>query len=201
MLAFGFLIAASTSEAADKGSPQIHIETAEFAGGCFWCMEPEFDKLKGIRSVVVGYTGGQMKNPTYKEVSSGTTGHAESILITYDPSVIKYTTLLDVFWHNIDPTVKDRQFCDVGRQYRSAIFYRNEAQKRLAEESKKNVEKLLGVPVYTEIVPASTFYPAEEYHQQYYKKNPIRYRYYRSNCGRDQRLKEIWEKKSNQGSS
>ena len=123
-------------------------------------MEPEFDKLKGVRSVVVGYTGGQTKNPTYKEVSSGTTGHAESILITYDPSVIKYTTLLDIFWHNIDPTVKDRQFCDVGRQYRSAMFYRNEAQKRLAEESKKNVGKLIGVPVYTEIVPASTFYPA-----------------------------------------
>ncbi len=169
------------------------LEKATFAGGCFWCMEPAFDSLPGVISVTVGYTGGQKSNPTYEEVSSGTTGHAESIEIVYDPSRISYTKLLDVFWHNIDPTVRDRQFCDVGRQYRSAIFYHNEEQRKLAEESKKALEaKGFNGPNYTEIVPASTFYKAEDYHQHYYKKNPVRYKFYRWNCGRDERLKEIW---------
>jgi peptide-methionine (S)-S-oxide reductase len=170
------------------------LEKAIFAGGCFWCMEPAFDKLEGVKSVVSGYTGGRKPNPTYEEVSSGTTGHAESVEITYDPAVIGYARLLDVFWHNIDPTVKDRQFCDVGDQYRSAIFYQGEEQKRLAEASKRALEqsKRFPGPIYTEIAPATTFYVAEEYHQKYYQKNSIRYKYYRYSCGRDQRLKELW---------
>jgi peptide-methionine (S)-S-oxide reductase len=172
------------------------LEKATFAGGCFWCMEPAYDKLEGVKSVVSGYTGGHKLNPTYEEVSSGTTGHTEAIEIAYDPSVISYSKLLDIFWHNVDPTVKDRQFCDVGTQYRSAIFYQNEEQKRIAEASKKTLEqsKRFPGPIYTEIVPAATFYPAEEYHQNYYQKNPIRYKYYRYSCGRDQRLKELWGK-------
>ncbi len=171
-------------------------EKATFAGGCFWCMEHPFDELEGVVSVTSGYTGGHKKNPTYEEVSSGTTGHAESVQIVYDPAKITYTKLLDVFWHNIDPTVQNRQFCDVGTQYRSAIFYHNEEQKRLAEESKKALEKSgrFKGPIYTEIVAATEFYPAEEYHQHYYKKNPLRYQFYRFSCGRDQRLKELWGK-------
>lgn len=170
------------------------LEKATFAGGCFWCLEPPYESLDGVVSVTVGYTGGTKKNPTYEEVSSGSTGHAESIEIVYDPSKTGYAKLLDTFWHNIDPMVKDRQFCDVGAQYRSAIFYHNEGQRQLAEQSKKDLEESKRVqgPIYTEILPAGTFYPAEEYHQKYYKKNPVRYKYYRWNCGRDQRLKELW---------
>jgi len=173
---------------------ESRAKTATFAGGCFWCMEPAFDKLPGVVSVTVGYTGGRTKNPTYEEVSAGGTGHAESVQIIYDPSKITYAKLLDVFWRNIDPTVKDRQFCDVGNQYRSSIFYHDEEQKELAEESKKELEesKRFPGPIYTEIAPASQFYPAEEYHQQYYKKNPVRYKFYRWNCGRDARLLELW---------
>jgi peptide-methionine (S)-S-oxide reductase len=176
------------------GASSQGLEKATFAGGCFWCMESPFDKLEGVKSVVSGYTGGNKKNPTYEEVSSGSTGHAESVEITYDPAVIGYSKLLDVFWHNIDPTVKDRQFCDVGSQYRTAIFYHNAEQKRLAETSKKTLEqsKRFPGPIYTEIAAAKTFYPAEEYHQNYYRKNPIRYKFYRYNCGRDQRLRELW---------
>ena len=172
------------------------LEKATFAGGCFWCMEPAFDKLDGVKSVVSGYTGGRKANPTYEEVSAGTTGHAESIEITYDPAVIGYSRLLEVFWRNIDPTVKDRQFCDAGTQYRSAIFYHGDEQKRLAEASKKALEqsRRFPGPIYTEIAPATTFYHAEEYHQKYYRKNPVRYKYYKYNCGRDQRLKELWGK-------
>ena len=179
-----------------KAAPVPRLEKALFAGGCFWCMETAFDKLEGVKSVISGYTGGHKKNPTYEEVSSGVTGHAESIEVTYDPAVISYSRLLDVFWHNIDPTVKDRQFCDVGAQYRTAIWYFNDEQRRLAEESKKALEtshRFKG-PIYTEITKASQFYPAEDYHQKYYQKNPLRYKFYRYNCGRDQRLKELWEK-------
>ena len=170
------------------------LQKATFAGGCFWCMEPAFDKLEGVVSVTPGYTGGHKKNPTYEEVSSGITGHAESVRIVYDPSKIGYNRLLDVFWHNIDPVAKDRQFCDVGNQYRSAIFYNDEEQKNLAEASLKALEESgrFDGPIYTEIKPASEFYPAEEYHQKYYKKNPVRYKFYRWNCGRDARLKELW---------
>ncbi|MGZ6248818.1 MAG: peptide-methionine (S)-S-oxide reductase MsrA [Syntrophales bacterium] len=180
----------------DKKASGPSLEKAAFAGGCFWCMETEFDKLEGVKAVISGYTGGHKKNPTYEEVSSGVTGHAESIEVTYDPAVISYSKLLDVFWHNIDPTVKDRQFCDVGAQYRTAIWYYNEEQRRLAEESKNALEKShrFKGPIYTEITKATQFYPAEDYHQKYYQKNPLRYKFYRYNCGRDQRLKELWGK-------
>ena len=175
----------------DKGAK---LEKATFAGGCFWCLEAPFDKLPGVVSVTVGYTGGQVKNPTYEEVSAGGTGHAESVQIVFDPAKIGYDRLLELFWHNIDPTVKDRQFCDVGHQYRSAIFYHSPDQQTMALRSKAALEKNkpFAAPVVTEIVPAGEFFPAEEYHQHYYKKNPIRYTYYRSSCGRDRRLKELW---------
>jgi peptide-methionine (S)-S-oxide reductase len=170
------------------------FEKATFAGGCFWCMEAPFDKLPGVVSVTSGYTGGNMKNPTYKHVSAGGTGHAEAVQIVYDPIRIGYTKLLDVFWHNTDPTVADRQFCDVGSQYRPGIFYHSEEQRLLALKSKGSLEKSKPFKelIVTEVTKAGEFYPAEEYHQQYYKKNPIRYRYYRNGCGRDQRLKELW---------
>jgi peptide-methionine (S)-S-oxide reductase len=156
-------------------------------------MEPAFDKLEGVLSTTSGYTGGTVKNPTYEEVSVGGTGHAEALRVVYDPARIGYAELLEVFWRNIDPTVKNRQFCDVGNQYRTAVFYHDDQQKRLALESKRRLEKSgkLGA-IHTEIVPAGPFYPAEEYHQDYYKKNPIRYKYYRWSCGRDQRLEELW---------
>jgi peptide-methionine (S)-S-oxide reductase len=169
-------------------------ETATFAGGCFWCMEPPFDKLKGVRSTTSGYIGGRMKNPTYEAVSRGGTGHAEAVQVLFEPEKISYTQLLEVFWHNIDPTTPDRQFCDWGTQYRSAIFYHDEAQKQLAEESKNALIRSgrFGSAILTEIVPASEFYRAEEYHQDYYVKNPLQYQEYRFRCGRDQRLRELW---------
>ena len=174
------------------------LEKATFAGGCFWCMEHPFDELPGVVSVTSGYTGGQKKNPTYEEVSAGGTGHAESVQVVYDPTKISYERLLTVYWHNIDPTVKDRQFCDIGRQYRSAIFYNSEEQRRLALKSKAALDRNrpFREDVVTEIVPAGEFYPAEVYHQHYYKKNPLRYKYYRTGCGRDRRLKELWGEKA-----
>jgi peptide-methionine (S)-S-oxide reductase len=185
--------AAAGSEPAGKAAAG-RLEKATFAGGCFWCMEAPFDKLPGVASVTSGYTGGTLKNPTYEQVSAGGTGHAESVQIVYDPARISYTKLLDIYWHNIDPTVRDQQFCDHGHQYRSAIFYENDEQRRLALASRAALEKSKPFKenIVTEIVPAGTFYPAEEYHQHYYRKNPIRYHYYRSSCGRDRRLKELW---------
>jgi peptide-methionine (S)-S-oxide reductase len=170
------------------------VEKATFAGGCFWCMEHPFDQMPGVVSVTSGYTGGQKKNPTYEEVSAGGTGHAEAVQVVYDPARVTYEKLLDVFWHNIDPTTRDRQFCDAGNQYRSGIFFHNEEQRKSALRSKELLEKnkTFREPVVTELVPATEFYPAEEYHQNYYKKNPIRYKFYRYQCGRDQRLKELW---------
>lgn len=167
---------------------------ATFAGGCFWCMEEAFEGIEGIVSVMSGYTGGQKANPSYEEVSAGGTGHAESVEVLYDPTKVSYSQLLDVFWRNIDPTTPDRQFCDGGNQYRSAIFYHDEEQKRLAEESRKRVEatKPFKGPIATQIVPVSVFYAAEEYHQDFYKKNPIRYKYYKYSCGRAKRLEELW---------
>jgi peptide-methionine (S)-S-oxide reductase len=158
------------------------------------CMEPPFDKLDGVVSTISGYTGGAVPSPTYEQVSGGRTGHAEAVQVTYDPSRVTYEKLLEVFWHNIDPTVKDRQFCDIGSQYRSAIFVHDAEQRRLAEASKAALEraKPFKDAIVTPIVDAGAFYPAEEYHQDYYKKNPIRYRYYRSGCGRDARLRELW---------
>jgi len=189
------VLMAATAMGKNMSDKQGKTATATFAGGCFWCMEPPFDKLDGVISTTSGYTGGQLKNPTYEEVSAGGTGHAEALQVVYDPAKINYAQLLEVFWRNIDPTVKDRQFCDVGNQYRTAVFYHDDEQKRLALESKQRLEKSgkLGV-IQTEIVPAGPFYPAEDYHQDYYKKNPIRYKYYRWSCGRDQRLEELWGK-------
>jgi len=175
-----------------------NMETATFAGGCFWCMEPPFDTLTGVISTTSGYTGGKTRNPRYEEVSTGNTGHAEAVRITFDPSKISYSRLLQVFWHNIDPTAVNRQFCDSGNQYRSAIFYHNETQKKLAVESKQLLEKTktFRQAIVTEITPAGTFYPAEEYHQDYYRKNPIRYKSYRYSCRRDKRLEELWGSKA-----
>jgi peptide-methionine (S)-S-oxide reductase len=165
---------------------------ATFAGGCFWCVESDFDKLKGVISTTSGYTGGKLANPTYKQVSAGGTGHAEAVEIVYDPNVVSYSQLLRHFWRTIDPTVKDRQFCDVGNQYRSAIFVHNAKQRKLAEATKKQVAAQLGTRVYTEIAKAGPFYAAEDYHQNYYKKQPLKYKFYRWNCGRDQRVEKIW---------
>ena len=167
---------------------------ATFAGGCFWCMEPPFDELDGVISTTSGYTGGNTKNPGYEQVSSGTTGHAEAVQVTYDPDKISYRQLLAVFWKKIDPTVKNRQFCDSGSQYRTAIFYHSPQQKAAAEASLQQLraDKPFSGSIHTEITAASTFYPAEEYHQNYYQKNPLRYKFYRYSCGRDQRLEELW---------
>jgi peptide-methionine (S)-S-oxide reductase len=170
--------------------------TATFAGGCFWCMEPPFDDLDGVISTTSGYTGGSKKNPTYKEVSRGGTGHAEAIQIVYDPMRISYEELLNVFWHNIDPTNANGQFCDWGNQYRSSIFYHDAEQEHLAKQSKSALieSNTFDAPVVTVITPATTFYPAEDYHQDYYQKNPVRYKFYRYGCGRDKRLEELWGK-------
>ena len=169
-------------------------ETAIFAGGCFWCMEPPFDKLDGVISTTSGYTAGHKKDPTYREVSAGGSGHTEAVQVVFNPEKISYAELLDVFWKNIDPVAINRQFCDSGTQYRSGIYYLNRAQEVAAKQSLQQLEKsrpFEGV-IATEIVAASTFYPAEDYHQDYYQKNPIRYKFYRYRCGRDQRLEEIW---------
>jgi peptide-methionine (S)-S-oxide reductase len=173
---------------------ETRTEIATFAGGCFWCMEPPFDKVEGVISTTSGYTGGNKVNPTYKQVSAGKTGHAEAIQIEFDPAKVSYDDLLAVFWKNIDPTTPNRQFCDHGSQYRSEIFYHNEAQKIAAEKSLEelNQTKPFDDPVVTGITAAGTFYPAEEYHQDYYQKNPLRYKYYRYACGRDQRLEKLW---------
>ncbi len=169
-------------------------ERATFAGGCFWCMEPPYGKLKGVISTRVGYTGGHARNPTYEEVCSGTTGHAEAIEILYDPEQISYEELLDVFWHNIDPTATNRQFADRGTQYRTAIFYHSEEQKRLAVASREALEHSgkFSKPIVTEILPASQFFPAEDYHQKYYKKNPVHYNLYKVGSGREAFIQEMW---------
>ena len=169
-------------------------ETAIFAGGCFWCMEPPFDKLDGVISTTSGYTSGHKRNPTYREVSAGVTGHTEAIQIIFDPDKISYDELLKVFWKNIDPVAVDRQFCDSGSQYRSGIYYLNESQESAARQSLQQLEnnKPFKGAIATEIVAASTFYSAEDYHQDYYQKNPLRYKYYRFSCGRDNRLDELW---------
>ena len=179
-----------------KSSVDDGLAVATFAGGCFWCMEPPFDELPGVVTTTSGYTGGSKVSPTYEEVSSGTTGHAEAVQVRFDPARISYEKLLDVFWRNIDPLVKDRQFCDSGDMYRTGVFYLDEEQKKLAEETKQKVAaKFAPRVVYTEISKADTFYPAEDYHQDYYKKNEARYNFYRWNCGRDQRLEQLWGKK------
>ncbi|MFN8586890.1 MAG: peptide-methionine (S)-S-oxide reductase MsrA [Candidatus Eisenbacteria bacterium] len=167
---------------------------AVFAGGCFWCMETQFEGVRGVRTVVSGYTGGHKANPTYEEVCAHTTGHYESIQVTFDPAVITYEQLLERFWHGIDPTQADGQFCDIAETYRSAIFWQDEAQRAAALESKRRLERsgVLKKPIVTEILPGKTFWPAEEYHQDFWKKDPVRYRTYRAGCGRDRRLAQLW---------
>jgi peptide-methionine (S)-S-oxide reductase len=186
---------AATDTAAPSPAQKPALETATFAGGCFWCMETPFFERPGIVSVASGYTGGSLKNPSYEEVSDGGTGHAESVQVIFDPAKISYARLLEIFWANIDPTVADQQFCDHGNQYRSAIFTHSPEQAALANASKAKWQKspqFQGQTIYTEITPATEFYPAEDYHQHYAQKNPTRYKFYRWNCGRDQRLDEIW---------
>jgi len=180
----------------DVADPQPKLAKATFAGGCFWCMEPPYDKLPGVISTTSGYAGGQEKDPTYEQVSAGVTGHAEVVQVLYDPAKVSYPKLLEVFWHNIDPFVKNRQFCDTGSQYRTAIFYHDDTQKKLALDSKEALEKSgrFRDSIVTEIVSLKEFYPAEEYHQDFYKKNPLHYKTYRMGCRRDNRLEEIWGK-------
>ena len=175
---------------------------AYFAGGCFWCLETAYEGVKGVKSVVSGYAGGREKRPTYEQVSNGLTGHYESVDIAYDPAQISYEKLLDILWHNIDPTQGDGQFCDRGKQYRSAIFYRDSTQERMARESKRRIEAsgVLKAPIVTAIVPAGPFWPAEEYHQDFWMKDPERYHSYREGCGRDRRLDQIWGKDARRGS-
>ena len=177
-------------------APAAGVATAIFAGGCFWCTESDFEKLPGVISAESGYTAGTKPNPTYEEVSAGTTGHTEAVRVTYDPTKVSYAQLVDHFWRTIDPTVKNRQFCDVGSQYRSGIYWQTEDERKIAEASR---DALLASgkfkEIHTEIAAASAFFPAEEYHQDYYKKNPIRYSYYRNGCGRDARLEQLWGKK------
>lgn len=169
------------------------LQTATFSGGCFWCTQHDFDQVRGVVSTTAGYTGGTTVNPTYEEVSAGGTGHVEAVKVVYDPRIVSYQQLLDFFWHNVDPTRNDGQFCDKGAQYRPIIFYHNQQQEQEAEQSKEELIQNSSIhPILVEILPAGTFYPAEEYHQKYYKKNPIRYKFYRYNCGRDKRLKELW---------
>ena len=168
------------------------LAKATFAGGCFWCMEPPFDALDGVVSTTSGYTGGHTANPTYEQVSAGKTGHAEAVEIVYDPRKVTYARLLEVFWRNIDPLTANAQFCDAGNQYRAGIFVHDATQRKLAEASKDAAAQRLQKPIVTEITAASQFWPAEEYHQDYYKKNPIRYKFYRTSCGRDRRLEAIW---------
>jgi len=183
--------------AEETGGPKGNVAgavVATFAGGCFWCMESPYDKLEGVLSTTAGYIGGNKAEPTYKEVSAGNTGHAEAVQVLYDPNKVSYEKLLEVFWRNIDPTTPDRQFCDRGNQYRTGIFYHGEEQRRAAQASKSALEqnKPFPAPIVTEIVRAGRFYPAEDYHQDFYVKNPLRYKFYRLNCGRDKRLEELW---------
>ncbi|SRR6266545_2577781 len=189
-------LALAASAAGQGASPAPDkTATAIFAGGCFWCVEADFDKVGGVISTTSGYTGGRTANPSYEDVVRGGTGHAEAVEIVFDPAKVSYQKLLDVFWHNVDPLVKDRQFCDHGNQYRTAIFYRDEEQRRAAESSKAAVQARFKQPVYTEVVASGPFYKAEDYHQDYYQKNPVRYKFYRFNCGRDARLEELWGRK------
>jgi peptide-methionine (S)-S-oxide reductase len=183
-------------QAPAQGKPEAGLATAIFAGGCFWCMEPPFDELPGVVSTTSGYIGGHTKNPTYPQVSAGTTGHTEAVQVRFDPKKVSYAKLLEVFWRNIDPATPNAQFCDHGSQYRSGIFFLNEEQQRQAVASREQVErtKSFREPIVTEITRATTFYAAEDYHQDYYKKNALRYKFYRYNCGRDARLEQLWGK-------
>lgn len=192
---FGAPLNAQTAatKAAPQATPAVTAK-ASFAGGCFWCVESDFDKIPGVISTTSGYTGGRVVKPTYEQVSSHNTGHAEAVEVVYDPAKVSYERLVAYFWHTIDPTVKDQQFCDHGSPYRTAIFAQNDEQLKIAQASRAALEKSkpFKEPIVTEITLATAFYPAEEYHQDYYKKNPVRYKYYRNGCGRDARLQQLW---------
>ena len=193
LLFLGGVCAGVSAQTAMPAASAASTATAIFAGGCFWCLEADFDKLPGVIATESGYTGGKTPNPTYHQVSAGGTGHAEAVRVSYNPAKVGYQQLVDYFWHHIDPTVKDSQFCDHGTQYRSAIFWQNESERKIAEASRDALLRSGKFrEVYTEITAASAFYPAEEYHQDYYLKNPIRYTYYRHACGRDARVQEVW---------
>ncbi len=189
-------IDAQNMTTSDNQSTKSTMGIATFAGGCFWCTEADFDKLPGVISTTSGYIAGTATNPTYKQESSGTTGHIEAVQVRFDPAKTNFARLLAAYWPTIDPLTLNRQFCDGGPQYRSAIFYHNSDQKKKTEASKAELvaSRRFSQPIVTEILPATTFYPAEEYHQNYYVKNPIRYAFYRSGCGRDGRLEEVWGK-------
>ena len=191
-------VAAVLSLSAHAASAQ-NLEKAIFAGGCFWCVESDFDKVPGVVSTTSGYTGGKTKNPTYKQVTYGDTGHYEAVEITYDPAKVSYEVLLTAFWHSVDPTDDGGQFCDRGRPYQTAVFVANDEQRGVAEASKNAAERILGKPIVSPVLAAAPFYAAEDYHQDYYQKNPIRYRYYRWGCGRDNRVKEIWGEHAYEG--
>ncbi len=184
------------AQATTTGAAPTTTAKATFAGGCFWCVEADFDKVPGVKSTTSGYTGGQVPNPNYAQVSAKGTGHAEAVEIVFDPAVVSYARLLEIYWRSIDPTTRDRQFCDVGSPYRTAIFVHDEQQLKAARESLAALDKRkpFPEPIVTQIVPAGPFYPAEEYHQDYYRKNPLRYQLYRSGCGRDARLQQLWGK-------
>jgi len=192
--AAALLIAAESPETPVAAPPPAARAVAIFAGGCFWCMEPPFDRLPGVLETTSGYTGGSVANPSYEQVSSGSTGHRESVQVEYDPARVSYAQLLDVFWHNVDPTDAGGQFCDRGPQYTTAIWTSGEDQQALAEEARQTLETShqLKHPVVTAIRPAGPFYPAEDYHQNYYQKNPLRYKVYRARCGRDRVLEGLW---------
>lgn len=192
MLLSGWMTLATAAEPASEQ----RLNKAVFAGGCFWCMEPPFDALPGVTATVSGYTGGTRANPTYKEVSAGNTGHVEAIEVTYDPAKVSYEQLLEVYWRNIDPLDAGGQFCDRGEPYQTAIFYQGADQKRFAETSKARIEQRLKRAVVTPLREVATFYPAEDYHQDYYQRNPLRYKYYRYRCGRDERLEQLWGKET-----
>jgi peptide-methionine (S)-S-oxide reductase len=191
---FGFALAAALTAGAHAATPSATTARAIFAGGCFWCVESDFDKVDGVLSTTSGYIGGTVANPTYQQVAAKITGHAEAVEIVFDPQRVSYEKLVEHFWRTIDPTTRDRQFCDAGSPYRSAIFTIDDAQLRAALASREALKKTkpFKEDIVTEIVPATTFYRAEDYHQDYYKKNPLRYQYYRSGCGRDARLKQLW---------
>jgi peptide-methionine (S)-S-oxide reductase len=191
-------VAALAAAALAQPAPPAATAKATLAGGCFWCVEADFDKVPGVISTTSGYTGGNVANPTYEQVASKRTGHAEVVLIVYDPAKVSYEQLLDHFWHTIDPTTRDAQFCDHGSPYRTAIFTHDAAQAKAAQASLVALQKSkpFKEPIVTEIQPAGPFYPAEDYHQDYYKKNPLRYQYYRTACGRDARLKQLWGAKA-----
>ena len=175
------------------------LQKAVFAGGCFWCVESDFDKVPGVVSTVSGYTGGKTADPTYRQVTAGGTGHYEAVEITYDPAKVGYEALLTAFWHSVDPTDDGGQFCDRGQSYETAVFVANEEERRLAEASKAAAQKQLDRPIVTPILPAGPFFVAEDYHQDYYKNNPVRYRYYRFSCGRNSRVKEVWGEHAYEG--